>query len=381
MRIAWITYDFEEYSVLQVNELAREHEVLLVMPEGVEAKYPLHPNVKHFAFRKPRLRQPVRQLQSVRSILGSVRKFQPDVVHFQQGHMWFNAALSSLRRYPLVITIHDPRHHEGDVVSRKTPQWLMDYGFRQADHVIVHGDALAVQVQKLFGKEREQVHVIPHVAMGSTSSDTVEPEDENLVLFFGRIWDYKGLDQLIAAEPLIAEAHPHVRIMIAGEGDDFSKYQAMMKNPHRFLVRNSWISDHQRARLFQRSALVVLPYNEATQSGVVPVAYNFSKPVVATRVGALAECVEDGVTGILIPPKNPQAIADAVVKLLKDPVLRRQMGHAGRKRLKQQCAPEVVAAQTADVYRAAIASKSRIFPRQTSVANEITTYSTTTGGS
>lgn len=371
MRIAWVTYDFEEYSVLQVNELAREHDVLLVMPAGSESQYPIHPSVKHFAFNKPRLRQPVRQLQSVRKILQSIQDFEPDVVHFQQGHMWFNAALKSLKKYPLVITIHDPRHHEGDVVSRKTPQWLMDYGFRQADHVIVHGDALAVQVEKLFGKTQNEIHVIPHVAMGMDDAEEREPEDPNLVLFFGRIWDYKGLDQLIKAEPLVAEEHPEARIMIAGEGDDFGKYQAMMENPDRFIVRNSWISDHQRARMFQRAALVVLPYNEATQSGVVPVASTFSKPVVATRVGALAECVEDGVTGILIPPKDPQAIADAIVKLLKDPSLRHELGRAAKQRLDQDCAPSVVAMQTAEVYRAAIDSRLERFSGDRAMDDEV----------
>lgn len=366
MKIAWITYDFEEYSVLQVNELAKEHEVLLIMPESERdlhrsgsnekqhSTYALSPQVDHYAFRKPRLRQPVRQLQSVRKILQRVQEFNPDVVHFQQGHMWFNAALGSLKKYPLVITIHDPRHHAGDVVSRKTPQWLMDYGFRQADHVIVHGDALANQVSELFGFLEDHVHVIPHVAMGQTIEQEAEPEDDNLVLFFGRIWDYKGLDQLIAAEPYITAEVPNARIMIAGEGEDFGKYQAQMVNPEHFIVRNAWISDHQRARFFQRSSLVVLPYNEATQSGVVPVAYMYNKPVVATRVGALAECVDDGTTGILVPPRDPESLAAAIVKLLKNRELRHQMGQAGKARLDSECSARVVAAQTTEVYQAAI---------------------------
>lgn len=358
MRIAWITYDFEEYSSLQVNALAEEHDVMLVMPQDTSgsADYYISPEIEHFAFRKPRLRQPVRQWQSVRSILNRVQEFQPDVVHFQQGHMWFNAALSSLRRYPLVITIHDPRHHAGDVDSRRTPQWLMDYGFRKADHVIVHGDALATQAQELFGFHEGQIHVIPHVAMGRDLPDA-EPEDEELVLFFGRIWDYKGLDQLIAAEPLITQQIPGARIMIAGEGDEFSKYQAMMVNPEHFIIRNSWISDHQRARFFQRAAVVVLPYNEATQSGVVPVAYNYEKPVVATRVGALAECVAHEETGLLVPPRDPAALAEAIVRLLKDRQLRRRMGLAGKARLDLECSPRVVADLTADVYRTAIQSR------------------------
>lgn len=360
MRIAWITYDFEEYSALHVNALAEEHDVLLVSPQPDEGEcpYPLADNVESHAFAKPRLRQPFRQLVSIQKILKRVAEFGPDVVHFQQGHMWFNAALKRLKKYPLVITIHDPRHHAGDEVSKKTPQWLLDFGFRQADHVVVHGDAIAASVNETFGIEHERIHTIPHVAMGCENLDADEPEDENLVLFFGRIWDYKGLDQLIAAEPLICDEIPSAKIMIAGEGDDFAKYQAMMKNPEHFIVRNAWISDLQRARFFQRAALVVLPYNEATQSGVIPVAYNHGKPVVATQVGALAECVEHGVTGLLVPPRDPHALAEAIVKLLKDTSLRHQMGRAAKSKLDQENSPNAVAAQTLEVYRQAVGDRS-----------------------
>lgn len=353
MRIAWITYDFEEYSARHVNAMAEDHDVLLVMPEPKEGapRYHVDSRIDHYSFDKPRLRQPLRQLASNRKILRRVHNFEPDVVHFQQGHMWFNAALKSLKdAYPLVITIHDPRHHAGDSVSRKTPQWLMDYGFRKADHVIVHGETLRDQVHKLFGKSKSCIHVIPHVSMGGERHQNAFSENPNHVLFFGRIWDYKGLDCLIEAEPLISQHVPGVKIVIGGRGDDFQRYRDMIRDPDRFDIQNRWISDEERSEMFQRSAVVVLPYNEATQSGVVPIAYNFSKPVVATRVGALAECVDDEVTGLLVPPRDPKQLADAIVRILKDSELRTRMGAAGLEKLRRECSPEVVARQTLQVY-------------------------------
>ena len=179
MKIAWVSYGFGEYSGLHVNAMCKDHDVLMVMPrtEEGETEHSIDPRVKQVRFDKPRLRQPIKQIASVRELVSKIDAFDPDVVHFQQGHMWFNAALKKLKRYPLVITIHDPRHHAGDTVSKKTPQWLIDYGFRKADHVIVHGKALANQVRELFGFSTDRVHVIPHVAMGQTDSQCSAAEE------------------------------------------------------------------------------------------------------------------------------------------------------------------------------------------------------------
>lgn len=356
MRIAWITYDFEEYSAHHVNAMAKQHDVLLVIPkaDGQIPDYQLAPSIDHFAFDKPRLRQPVRQWASIRQILRKVDSFRPDVVHFQQGHLWFNFALNSLRKYPLVITIHDPRHHVGDSASQKTPQWVMDYGFRRAHHVIVHGEALLEQVHTLFGIDRSNIHVIPHISMGGEFERDAIPQDRNCVLFFGRIWDYKGLNYLIESAPIVAAKIPTVKFVIAGEGDDFHKYRDMIGDSTLFEIHNRWISDSERAEMFRRSAVVVLPYTEATQSGVVPVAYNFSRPVVGTNVGALAECIDDGKTGFLVPPRDPEALAKAIVRILDNEPLRLEMGEAGRNKLLRECSAEVVAEKTLRVYSKAI---------------------------
>lgn len=356
MKIAWVSYGFEEYSALHINALCEEHEVLMVMPRAADGEpdHKIDPRVKQVRFDKPRLRQPFKQIASVRELITAIDDFSPDVIHLQQGHMWFNGALKKLKRYPLVITIHDPRHHAGDVESKKTPQWLIDYGFRKADHVIVHGETLAQQAQELFGFAPSRTHVIPHVAMGRTDSPSSIAQEPGTVLFFGRIYEYKGLQTLIAAEPLIAKEVDDFKIVIGGSGDDFDQYTSKMTNPDRFEVHNRWIGDEDRIEFFERASMVVLPYNEATQSGVVPVAFNYAKPVVATRVGALIECVEHERTGLLVPPRDPQALADAIVRLLKNPEEATRLGQAGKQMLDREWSPSVVAKQTAEVYEHAI---------------------------
>jgi glycosyltransferase involved in cell wall biosynthesis len=356
MRVAFISFTFGEYCVRQAAELARHADVLLVLSGQAAAGHEslLPPEVDFHSVEMPRLRQPWRQLARLREILRKVHAFKPDVVHFQHGHLWFNLALPRLRRYPLVVTVHDPRQHVGDQWSRKTPQAVMKFGYQQADRIIVHGQQLKEIVVSDLGMASDRVHVIPHVAIGERQGVAPVAEEEGTVLFFGRIWEYKGLDYLIRAEPAISAAVPAARIVIGGQGDDFARYERLMTHRERFEVHNRYVSDDERAVMFQRASVVVLPYIEATQSGVVPVAYSFGKPVVATNVGGLPEVVEDGRSGFLVPPRNETALADAVIRLLRDRSLRTEMGEAGRAKLFRDSSPEAVIQQTLDVYRRTI---------------------------
>jgi glycosyltransferase involved in cell wall biosynthesis len=359
MKVVLLSYAFAEYCIQQANGLVRECDVLLLLPHQDAEEYAsqLDPTVRYRPFDKPRLRQPVRQMASVAGILRQIRMFRPDVVHFHHGHLWFNFALPWLRSYPVVITIHDPRHHVGDAVSRKTPQALMDFGFRRADRVIVHGEVLKRQVMDAIHLPAEKIHVVPHVAIGGTNLCNTNDDDSKQILFFGRIWKYKGLEHLIRAQPLITASVPDAQIVIAGEGDDFEPYRRQMVEPGRFIIHNRYVAGSERDELFKRSSIVALPYIEATQSGVVPLAYTFAKPVVATNVGALSEAVEDGITGLLVPPADPIALASAIVELLHDPLRRHAMGAAGRRKLETEWSPEVVAQKTIAVYRRAIQTR------------------------
>lgn len=356
MRIAFISYDFGEYCVQHANGLLADGDVLLVIPDGQFEPYRemLNAAVEIRTFAKPRLRQPLRQLGTIRRIMRQIDEFQPDVVHFQLGHMWFNFALPFLkRRYPIVFTVHDPRRHLGDRGSRKTPQWVMDFGYHRADRIIVHGTQLKITLADELGIAPEKIHVIPHIAIGQCSCPPVT-SDENQILFFGRIWPYKGLEYLIRAQPYISQEIPDAKFLICGTGEDVDRYRAMLADPDRFVFHDRWITDDERAEFFQRASVVVLPYVEATQSGVVPIAYAHSKPVIATRTGGLPDVVKHGQTGLLVEPQDEVAMAKAVVTVLKDKALQKSMGEAGNRILKSEWSPPVVCKQTAEVYQAAI---------------------------
>ena len=358
MRIALVSYDFPEYCIRQANAMSRDGEVLLMLPATSVSDFAalVDREVDVHAFNQPRLRQPLRQYRSIQSLIRAIDRFGPDVVHFQNGHLWFNFALPRIRRRPLVMTIHNAEHHPGDQLSRKTPQGVLDFGYRRADRIIVHGEVLRSAVTKRLGFPESKIHVIPHVAIGALeeTADCSSTDDGMTVLFFGRIWPYKGLEYLVRAEPLVTKQIPGARFVIAGEGEDFERYRRLIVHPERFEVHNEFVTQQKRDELFRQSSVVVLPYVEASQSGVVPVAYSFGKPVVATRTGGLPEAVDHETTGLLVPPRDEEALADAIVQLLRHKSTRLAMGRAGKSKLHRECSPEVVASQTIDVYRRAI---------------------------
>ncbi len=351
MKIALVSFDFGEYCVRLASGIAQGANILLFLPkpEAEPYMYLLSKSVELRTFHKPRLRQPLQQLQLMTHLAEQIKDFHPDVIHLQQGHLWFNFALPLLRRYPLVVTSHDPVTHAGE----KTPQRIFDWGCYRANQIIVHVPQMKELVFKRLHTPNGRVHVIAHVLCGDDSVQPHVQEEEHVVLFFGRISEYKGLEYLIRAEPLITAQVPQARILIAGTGEDFNHYRRMMTNPERFTIYDEYVSDEKRAELFRRASVVVLPYVEATQSGVIPVAYSFGKPVVATTVGGLPAQVDDGKTGYLVPPRDERALADAVVRLLCNRDLRRQLGANGKRKVTAECSPEIVARNTLAVYQLA----------------------------
>ena len=356
MKIALLSYDWGEYSIRLASALAQQSEVCLLAPRQLTKPHlaKLDPAVHFHAFDKPRLRQPLQQLRTIGQLLRVIRNFAPDLIHIQQGHFWFNFVLPFLGKMPLVVTIHDPRHHLGDRGAQNTPQWIYDFGFRRAHQLIVHAKQMAQMTIDEVGIEPEKLHVIPHILLGDEGELPAAQTEPNTIMFFGRIWAYKGLEYLIRAQPLITARVPDAKIVIAGEGEDFSRYREMMVQPERFVVHNEYVSHEKRSTLFAEAAIVVLPYVEATQSGVIPLAYNFGKPVVATTVGGLPEMVDHGETGYLVPPCDAEALADAVVDLLQNQERQRQFGRNGYHKLHQLCSPAIVARQTSAVYTQAL---------------------------
>ncbi|MBS1912628.1 MAG: glycosyltransferase [Bacteroidetes bacterium] len=148
-----------------------------------------------------------------------------------------------------------------------------------------------------------------------------------VLLFFGFVRAYKGLDRLLDAMPEIVRRMPDVHLLVVGEFfDDPAPYMEQIRRggvEAHVTVVNRYVANDEVADWFSASDAVVLPYHSATNSGIAQIAYNFATPVVVTDVGSLGEVILDGRTGFVLKQATPVAIADAVQKLYEGDTLQR----------------------------------------------------------
>ncbi|WFN35319.1 glycosyltransferase family 4 protein [Methanogenium sp. S4BF] len=354
MKVLCLCFWFYDYTIQFANALSRRCTVMLLIPDTVSQEYlnliDEQIEVQQFEYYRSSSGGFFSIFPMIRTIIRQARAFNPDIIHYQAHNPVLCAILPFLRSYPQVATIHDVKPHPGeDSIFHRgaVPQKILLYYSRKySDKIFVHGEYLKKEMMENYSVRGEIVHAIP---MGEHEVEPFTrywnehlPEDAGTILFFGRIYAYKGLDCLIKAEPFITKEVPDAKIIIAGVGEDFSKYEKMMVNRERFIIHNYLIPYAEGAALFQRSSVVVLPYKEASQSGVITTAYGFGKPVIVTDVGSIPEMVDEGKTGFIVPPRDPEALAGAIVTLLKNNEQRKMMGENGLKKLKTDLSWETI---------------------------------------
>ncbi len=162
-------------------------------------------------------------------------------------------------------------------------------------------------VYEIFGEVQEKLD----------AKHRLKIADENVLLFFGYVRAYKGLDLLIRAMPEILR-ELQVKLLVVGEFyEDEAKFRHMIGelnlNGHTEII-SDFVSGERVNLYFSAADVVVLPYKSATQSGIVQIAYQLDKPCIVTDVGGLAEVVVHEKTGFVVKPQDPKALAEAVVR-------------------------------------------------------------------
>lgn len=265
-------------------------------------------------------------------IVSWIRRMRTSVVYYPMLHPWAPILNSLMRDIPKVVTVHDPVMHLGE--RNRVLDTLQTLSVRQASRVVVLSKA-AAELLASRGVDLSKIDVVPHGEfsfyrqVASRHSSAAVERSEPRLLFFGRIAPYKGLGVLLEAFEAIRARIPNARLDIVGSGD-LGPYRRQLETlGNSVRVVNRWVPDEEVDAYFRVADLVVLPYVDASQSGVVPIAYSYKLPVVASDVGGLAEQVLDGETGRLVPRGDAAGLAAACTELLSDPASRRRMGEAG----------------------------------------------------
>lgn len=310
-----------------------------------------------------------RHLGKLAGLRRIVERVRPDIVHVLNGlgkldFLFF--AFLRRRRIRVVYTAHDVNPGPDESPSR----WYDWARYRRCD-AIVALSLRAVHDLTSGGIERSKIVHVHHGDYLEYCKDEGLTRDQaraalglapdaGVLLFFGTIAPYKGLDVLVDAFAIVANRNPRARLIIAGEPlEDFAPYRQRVEKlglDGAVICDLRYIPLDEIPRYFAACDVVALPYRTIYQSGVLQLAYGFSRPVVATDVGGLGVAVAEDGTGIVVAKNEPEALASAILALLADPTTAAEMGSRGRQLAATKYAWDEVARTMVETYVSLLAS-------------------------
>lgn len=259
-----------------------------------------------------------------------IRQINPDHIIIQWWHPYFSPCYfflnKLLKKYPKIFVCHNVFPHERFPMDKFLTKLTLKTGSAYITHSHMDADDLRSIISDPVCTTTVHPTYNAFKLRNITASEAYKElgiaPGKKLLLFFGFVREYKGLKHIINAMPKITDFDQNIQLLIVGEfGNDKEEYMSLIKNNNieaNTTVVSGYVPDKEIEKYFAASDIVVLPYESATQSGIVQIAYGFDKPVIATRVGGLPDVVIDGKTGFLVEPKDPDALADAVIRYFRE---------------------------------------------------------------
>ncbi len=263
-----------------------------------------------------------------------VRNDRPDILILQWWVPYWTPCLTAIASMikrktntKIIFICHNVVPHDGGgTIDRRLALTVL----RRGDAMIVHSEEDRHRLLALLPQARVfKAHHPTYADLAQQSPDNPAhlrqslglPADAHLLLFFGFVRPYKGLEFLIHALHFVRQ-HLNVHLLVVGEfwvnPDFYQRYAEEFGVSDMITIINRYVPNEELRPFFDAADVVVLPYISATQSGVVQLAFGFGKPVITTRVGGLYEVVEDGVNGLVVPPQDERALADAIVRYFQE---------------------------------------------------------------
>jgi D-inositol-3-phosphate glycosyltransferase len=229
----------------------------------------------------------------------------------------------------LIHTVHNTNIEQRDGQDSVINRWTLKMMYMNMDHLFVHTEQMKAQLIREYDIKEENITVIPFgineiiprtdiSKLHARKKLNIQKEDK-VALFFGNIAPYKGLEYLIDAISHLQSNEYNIKLLIAGRVKNCDKYWANIKMKiskneinDSVICRTEYIPDEEVEIYYKASDVVVLPYKNIFQSGVLFLAYSFGVPVIATDVGALKDEIEDGKTGFICTPENAADLANKI---------------------------------------------------------------------
>lgn len=249
-----------------------------------------------------------------------------------------------LCRKCIVFTAHNVNVCKRDGNDSWFNRWTLGVQYRLVSHIFVHTERMKCELMEDFGVEAGKVSVIPFGINSTVPNTDLTPAaarqklgllpEHKVVLFFGNIAPYKGLEYLVAAVARLAGQMPEMRLVIAGRPKGEAEYWASIERQlresdirERVLTRIEYVPDEDTEIFFKAADVLVLPYTHIFQSGVLFLGYNFGLPVIASDVGSLKEEVMEGRTGLICRPADVNDLAGCLKGYFSGEVFRRLAVH------------------------------------------------------
>ncbi|AFH49419.1 Glycosyltransferase [Ignavibacterium album JCM 16511] len=257
---------------------------------------------------------------------------KPDLIIFDWWHPYFALCHffislfinKKLKKRSLFIT-ENYISHEGHFIDR----WLTRIGLHHANYFIALSKKVEDELKQNFKHKkiyRSELPIYEHLTGNAEDITSLKQKfsiapNEKVLLFFGYIRKYKGLDILLEALNLLSSESDKIKLIIAGEFYDDKDFYIELIHKYELqnivIMQNEYIPNEQVKDYFIVSDVVVLPYRSATQSGILNLAYGFRKPVIVTKVGGLSEFVNNESTGLIVEQPKAELIADAIKKFFE----------------------------------------------------------------
>lgn len=260
-----------------------------------------------------------------------INKDKPDLVIFQWVHPYFAPCNSVVERLlnkniKIAYICHNSLPHERFPFDKLLTKMTL----KKASLIVAHSNSDAEALKEMMPSVKVAINPHPVYNFFKIKDMSKEEgrklcglsEEDKVLLFFGLVREYKGLKHLLNALPEIAQKYNETKLIIAGDfGSDKDKYMELIKNNgiEKYIqIHDGFIPTAEVEKYFAACDIVVLPYESATQSGVIQASFGFEKPVLATNVGGLPDVVDNMKTGYIVESKRPNLIASAVIDFFEN---------------------------------------------------------------